>query len=284
MEFLKEQKAQQKVSQFISTLKNSTKDEIDQIVENEKFKKIFTNKYEKYITNLIDGIGTPNFSELYKNSPFQEKNIQTKSANVIDRFYEKYQQADLITIPTEHNSPIPESYKLYAYDVHRAISEIFRKDKLQKKYETTLNISQATVDLAKLSVWDSIKYFFLTDFGFTSKQLAQGLLLLVNPKARAKAEQFLPEIEYLFNSSYAKSLKAGNINILKGMIFALQVVVYATNAFRYLFVISTKKLDGIAFETSSFMHLFEKFYENQNRLTLNVDMDPIRGGSAITIK
>lgn len=279
IEFLKNQNAEQKVSKSISTLKHNVEEQIDRIKENNNFVGVFTNKYEKYITDLIASIGTNNFSKLYANSPFKDV-VQGKASTI----YQKALQNGLVVSPTEHSSPVPESLKQYVLDTHRLLSQIFRDKKLQGQYESILSTSQAAIDVSKLSVWDSIQYFFFTDFGFTTKQLAEGLLLLVNPKARATAEEFLPEIEEFFTSPYAKSLKAGNMKVLKGLIFALQVSIYAKGLFNYLFVVNTATFEGIGFKTGSLMHLFKQFYQNSERFSLDIDLDPDRGGSAISVK
>lgn len=279
IDFLKTQNAKQKVSKSISTLKHNIEEQIDRIREDNRFIKVFTNEYEKYIADLIASIGTKNFPKLYASSPFKGV-VQGKA----DTVYQKALQNGLVAGPTEHSSPVPESLKQYVFDTHRLLSQIFRDKKLHGQYESVLSTSQAVVDVTKLSVWDSIQYFFFTDFGFSTKQLAEGLLLLVSPKARAAAEEFLPEIEQFFTSPYAKSLKAGNMKVLKGLIFALQVSIYAKGLFNYLFVVNTKTFEGIGFKTGSLLHLFEQFYKNFDKFSLDIDLDPDRGGSAISVK
>jgi hypothetical protein len=294
--FLNENKAIQKTNRHLFNLKNNIIHDIDNILNNEKYNKLFTENFKNYVRELANTIDASNFEVNFESGIFGKP----RSMLGPEALFKIYSDTGYINEPELQTmqSDYQKEKSVWVKEAQQVVKQftrqirdtflknIFKKRTVkgapQRKIDYAISTQKDVRDIAAAgSLLRALEEFYFTDFGLTAEQKAQALTVIVNKNYREVAERFKPEIVKFF-SDYETDFKRGSDITLKAAVFAMQVSVYAYQHFKYLFLISKATKRSIGLNAESFYNLALRYIKDSQEVGFSIEMAADeRGGSQL---
>ena len=294
-QFLAQGNIKQKTNRNLHNLKNSVILDVNKVLTDKKLEGNFTNQFVQTVKGLVSKVGTESFEKSYASSIFSQYIASQKE------LYGKYLNLKFIELPQFQGTrnEIQKQEKIWTADtvklvreineqIRRAFNQNIFSDKTvnkvnQRKLDYAMATQQDIKDIATAETpLEALEEFYFTDFGLTAEQKAEALTLIVSSEYRTTANLFKGEIISFFQD-HENLFKRGSDVIIKAMVFAMQVAVYAHDHFQYLLLINKYSKQAIGLQATSFTKLASKYLTDSAAagFAIGIDIDKTRGGSAL---
>lgn len=242
--------------------------------------KVFTETFFEALNTIYATMGSPELKQTVDNLGFER-----------------------ITLPSNASQTTIQNRRSYTVNLFKKLK--YLKDNVEANEETTFDIIRGVVsfvrekskkalekgtktksaeDFKKIKgVGSAITQFFTTDLGL-EPQTIRDILLHTRPY-EDMAEDLVSEINKYVTDSFIEDMTHGNVNLLRQVIFAIQVSEYARkHNFSFLLLTNRQSRNALMIPASKgFGLLFSEFPKFKNVLDLNISFSD-RGAYQIILR